>query len=671
LLVLITLIAYQQTWHNGFIWDDDSHLTKNPCIVGPLGFKGIWTTTAATYYPLVLTSFWLQHALWGLNPLPYHLVNVAMHAGCAILLWQVLRHLQITGAWLGAAIWALHPVQVESVAWITELKNTQSCLFYLLSILFFLKWREAGALAQDRHIAGWSYAVALLCALAAILSKSSTVMLPVVLGLCCWWQDGRWRWRNVPELIPFLCVSAVAAAWTIWEQKFHNSAVGVEWAQTWPERVIIAGRDVWFYLGKLLWPHPLIFIYPRWQIDASQILAYLPTLAAAGGLITLWWRRNGPLRPIFFAAAYFIVSLFPVLGFFDVYFFRYSFVGDHLQYLASIGALVLIGSGIAFAFDFFREKSRVLFEVAVCTALLLILAALSWRQARVYRSLDTLWSDTVEKNPASWMAQNSLAVVLMESGRVQEALPHLERALQAQPNNFETQDNLGYAAVSLGRVEESLPYFLRAVELGPNRAEPYHNLGKTLLLLGRFEEAGVHLRRALEIDPTNVPAYSDLGKLLLQLGRADESLANLQRALQIDPNYRVAQYNIANTLFYLGRVDEAVSHLQKALALEPSTPEGQKNVAWVLATSPEARIRDGAKAIQLAERANELTQGKNPLFMATLAAAYAEVGRFPDAVRTAENALQLATDSGLPSLAQAIRAHIELYRAERPMRQMY
>jgi tetratricopeptide (TPR) repeat protein len=237
-----------------------------------------------------------------------------------------------------------------------------------------------------------------------------------------------------------------------------------------------------------------------------------------------------------------------------------------------------------------------------------------------------------------------------------------------QRDSFETQDNLGYAATLLGRVEESLPYFRRAVEIEPNRVEPHHNLGKTLLLLGRFEEAEKQLRRALEIDSRYVPAHSDLGNLLLQTGRANESLATLQQALQLDPNYRLAHYNIANTLFHLGRVDEAVSHLQKALAMEPSNPEGQKNVAWVLATSPEARIRDGAKAVLLAERANELTQGKDPLIVATLAAAYAEAGRFPDAIQTAGKALQLATDSGLVSLALAIRGHLELYRSGQPLR---
>jgi hypothetical protein len=252
-LVLATALAYQQVWHAGYIWDDDSHLTQNPCIIGPLGFKGIWTTAAATYYPLVLTSFWVQHALWGLNPLPYHLVNVAMHAACGILLWKVLLSLRVPGALIGAALWALHPVEVESVAWITELKNTQSCFFYLLAILFFLKWRGDAA-KQEQHTGKWNYGAAIFCALLAILSKSSTVMLPVVLGLCWWWMDGRWRSRNVVALIPFLFVSILAALWTIWEQKFHSNAIGPSFMQTWPERLIVAGCDIWFYLANLRGP---------------------------------------------------------------------------------------------------------------------------------------------------------------------------------------------------------------------------------------------------------------------------------------------------------------------------------------------------------------------------------------------------------------------------------
>jgi tetratricopeptide (TPR) repeat protein len=664
-LILLVGIAYGSVWHFGFIWDDESHLTQNACIVGPLGFRDIWITARAVYYPLVLTSFWIQHAIWGLNPSPYHVVNVAMHTMCALLLWRVLHQLKIKGAWLGAAIWALHPVQTESVAWITELKNTQSCFFYLLSILFFLEWRESENLGQRNW---WKYGTSLVGAVAAMLSKSSTVMLPVVLALCWWWCEGRWRWFNAKKLIPFLAVSAAAAAWTVWEQKFHSHALGAEWAQTPLDRVIIAGCDIWFYLGKLFWPHPLIFIYRRWQIDATQLIAYVPIVAAIVALAALWWKRNGPLRPIFFAASYFVVSLFPVLGFFNVYFFRYSFVGDHFQYLASIGPLALVGGGLAVIIGLTGKWQRRVVQAAA-GLLLLALALVSWRQSQIYRDVERLWRDTLEKNPDAWMAQNNLANLLIDEGRWTEAVPHLEVASRTAPNRWETQYNLGYASIMMGRIGDSLPYFRRSIQLEELHAESHHNLGKALLLLRNYDEADLQLRRALEINPAYIAAYTDLGTLLLQLGRPDESVTELQRALQINPNYRLAHYSLANTLSYLGRADEAVSHLKKAIALEPATAEGYRTAAWMLATAHDAQVRDGARAVQLAERANDLTHEQSPLVLGTLAAAYAEADRFPDAVRTAEKALDLASAKGPNTLVEPIQAQLESYQAGEPTRQ--
>ena len=667
-LILSVAVAYRSVWHAGFIWDDDLHLTKNPCIVGPIGFKGIWTSAAAMYYPLVSTSFWLQHALWGLNPLPFHLVNIAMHAACAILLWQVLLRLRVKGAWLGAAIWALHPVQVESVAWVTELKNTQSCLFYLLSILFFLEWREDEAASQDRHRERWNYVVALVCAVAAILSKSSTVMLPVVLGLCWWWIDGRWRWRNIPALVPFAFISLSAAAWTIWEQKFHAGALGATWTQSWPERLIVAGRAIWFYLGKLVWPHPLIFIYPRWTIDASQPLAYLPILMAGVGLAALWWKRNGPFRPLFFAAAYFVISLFPVLDFFDVYFFRYSFVGDHLQYLAAMGPLALIGATIVRGINFLDGKTRMRFQIATCGAVLCVLAILTWRQCAMYSSEETLWRTTLSSEPHSWMARNNLGTTLLDQGRLNEALSYFEQALEENPNKAEIYNNIGNTLLQLGRVDESFSPLQKALDLDPNRPDVRSNLGNALLRTGRLEESIVQLRAALNVQPDYVFALNHLGAALLLAGRADESVECLTKAIATDPNYLSARFNLANTLLQLRRVDEAVSELQKALVIGPNNPEAHKNLAWVLATSSDDRIRDGRKAVALARRANELTRGQNPIIGVTLAAAYAEAGRFADAVTAAEAARQVANDSGNLRLAEAINGYIQLYRSGQPYR---
>src|SRR5205809_2465882 len=359
------------------------------------------------------------------------MLNTLLHAGSAILLWCVLRKLAVRGAWLGAALWALHPVMVQSVAWVTELKNTQSCLFYLLSILFFLKWDEEEPRDQEGAVSRllrqrtgnrrslMLFALSLFCFALATLSKPSVVMLPVVLALCLWWRRGRIGWRDAVPLAPFLLISAVASAWTIWEQKFHASAIGPEWAQSWPERLIIAGRAMWFYLAKLAWPDPLIFIYPRWEIHSSQWIAYLPLLAATVGLVLLWLVPGKAGRAVFFAAAYYAISLFPVLGFFNVYFFRYSFVSDHFQYLASMGPLALAGAGMAtFAARVWEtpvelqgtagsQPPWVLRKapfLGVCAALLVLLGFLTWRQTTEYRDLNALYTATLKKNPDRTMA---------------------------------------------------------------------------------------------------------------------------------------------------------------------------------------------------------------------------------------------------------------------------
>src|SRR6266478_1694563 len=443
-LFAIVVTAYAQARSAGFVWDDESHLTQNPCIVGPLGLKEIWTSTRAVYYPLVLTTFWVLHKFVGLNPLPYHILNVLMHAGSAVLLWRLLRQLGVRGAWLGAALWALHPVMVQSVGWVTELKNTQSCLFYLLSIFCFLSWEEQARVTRVVRIKTTAmFALSLTCFVLATLSKPSVVMLPVVLALCIWWRRGTIGWKDGVPLVPFLLVSALASAWTIWEQKFHASAVGPDWAQTWPERLIIAGRAIWFYLGKLFWPDPLVFIYPRWEINSSQLIAYLPLLAGLAGMVVLWLARGKWTRPVFFAGAYILVSLFPVLGFFSVYFFRYSFVSDHFQYLASMGPLALAGAGITEGIAATGWKSFL--RPAVCGLLLLLLGFLTSRQSAIYHDLVTLYTATLAKNTGCWMAHYNLGIALRDQGETDYAITHYRRAIALRPNYVEAHYNLGRA----------------------------------------------------------------------------------------------------------------------------------------------------------------------------------------------------------------------------------
>ena len=585
-LVLAVVVAYAPLWHAGFIWDDDSILTGNPCVVGPLGLKEIWTTSAADICPLTITTFWLEHTLWGLAPLPYHLVNVLLHAACAVTLWCVLRSLIVRGAWLGAALWALHPVQVESVAWITEMKNTESGLFFLLSILFFVKWLRAKEVNKERTGGEWNYALSLVFAAPAMASKSSTVILPVVLCLSAWWLEGRWHWRNALRAIPFFLMSIAASAVSIRTQGLQLAAVSdPQWTRTWPQRVATVGDAFWFYLGKLLWPHPLVAIYPRWQIDAGQWVSYVPLLALFLFFAGLWLLKNRSWgRACSFALAYFIAALLPVLGLIDNYVFSYSLVFDHFQYLASMGPLALVGAALARARRYadtptcptkpWRSRiRRYIFarpaRLALCTGLLMLLGILAWQRTRVFESHETLWNDTLAWNPNCWVGHNNLGLVLYQKGNADEAVKQVQTALDINPNYVDARNNLGMILAQSGQLDDAIAQYRRAVEIYPNFAVGHYNLGVALFQRGHLDEAITQYQKAIESRPTYAEAHNNLGNALLQKGQIDEAIRQYEAALNINPNYAEAHGNLGLIFFQFGQLDDAIAQLQAALRLNP------------------------------------------------------------------------------------------------------
>ena len=624
-LVLVALIlgAYAASLRGDFLWDDDLHITANPTIIGPLGLKEIWTTARANYFPLVLTNFWFQHSLWDLNPTGYRMVSLAFHALAAVLLWRVLRRLLATsdaraqgaeiGAWLGAALWALHPVQVESVAWICELKNTQSAVFFLAAILCWLRWLEVGRgfspPSNDEttsggglkprptaRVASTPYMLALLCAALAILSKPSTVMLPVALALCVWWRRGRIAWRDAGPLAPFLARSAIAAGWTIWEQKFNSGAIGPEWSQTFPERVAIAGRAVWFYLGKLLWPEPLIFIYPRWTIAAGLDVGHVGLIAIGAVLAWFTWRR---WRAGIVAALYFGALLFPVLGFFSVYFFRYSFVGDHFQYLASMGPLALLGAGLA------RLPVRVA-SVAGAAALV-ALGLVTTRQTAAYANNEALWRHTLARNPAAAMARFNLGDTLTRAGRYEEAMAEYRAGLVLRPEDAPGHNDLGNLLVIVGRPAEAVPHFERSLALRPGSAEAHSNLGNALRDLGRGEEAIAQFRRALELEPAYRGAHNNLGIQLAEAGRYAEAIGHFEQALRLKPDDAKTRENLARALHRQGgglvaaaRWREAVVVLQRAVEISPAA--APMHAALAVALAQDGRLAEAVPVFETAVR---------------------------------------------------------------------
>jgi protein O-mannosyl-transferase len=581
ILILSVILTYTPVWKAGFVYDDVLLLTANPCVVGPLGLKEIWTTSAADTCPLLLTTFWVEHALWGLEPLPYHLVNVLLHGACAILLWRVLRSLRVQGAWLGAALWALHPVEVESVAWISEMKNTESGLFFLLSILFFVRWLKAKEL-DGRTGGGWNYALTLLFAALGMAGKSTTVILPAVLCLCAWWIEGRWHWRNVARVVPVFVMAFAASALTIWTQGLQLAKdTDPQWVRTWPERLATAGDSVWFYLGKLLWPHPLITVYPRWQIDAGQWVSYLAVLAVIVILSIFWLKRELWSRACFFAFAYFTAALAPVLGLIDNHIFHFSLVFDHFQYLASIGPLALAGTGLARFSNFIIPKKPWL-QSSLCAGLLLILGMASWQRTLVYKSEETFWTDTLAKNPDCWMGYNNLGNALLQKGQVDEALEQFQKALGINPNYVDAHSNLGAALFQKGQVDDAVAQYQKALEINPNYAQANYNLGLALFRKGRVDDAVAKYKKAVEINPYYPEAHNNLGNALLQKGQVDEALEQFQKALEINPNYVDAHSNLGVALFQKGQVDDAVAKYKKALEINPNYLDAHYNLGIAL-----------------------------------------------------------------------------------------
>ena len=342
--------------------------------------------------------------------------------------------------------------------------------------------------------------------------------------------------------------------------------------------MVLSGKVFWFYLGKLLWPHPLIFIYPRWALDATRAIAYLPVLAAAGGVGWLWWRRHGRLRPVFFATAIFGVSLFPVLGFFSAYFFRYSFVGDHFQYLASMAVLALAGAGLGAA--------RGWLGPGLGAVLAALLGALTWSHCGTFHDDETLYLATLARNPGCWMAHTNLGLVWSQRpGRLNDAIAEYEAALRAKPDYAEAHNDLGNAwSQTPGRLDDAIAEFREALRLNPNFAVAHFNLGNAWSQMpGRAKEAIAEYEASLRLDPGNAVAHNNLGNAWSQMpGRLDDAIAEYETALRLRPDYVPGWYNLGVCRLQSGNLPAAAAAFREALRLSPDNPYAQRALAAVL-----------------------------------------------------------------------------------------
>jgi protein O-mannosyl-transferase len=566
-LVCLTLAAYAPAIGAGYVWDDDSWLTGNTAVADPHGLHTIWTSVPRMqYYPLLFTSFWLEHSLYGFDPLGYHLVNILLHACNAFLLGLILSSLGVPGAFWIAALFAVHPVHVESVAWVTERKNVLSGLFYLGAALAYLNFERGRRRA--------TYALALALFVCALLTKTATATLPVALAVASTWRRWPARLRDFAPLTPFVLAAFALASITVLLENSLVAVVSPDFGFVWWQRVLVAAKALLFYPWKLLVPYPLIFSYPRFDVETVSLPSVWPlvTLALLVAGLALLWRRGQ--RGIACAALVYAVTIFPALGFFDVYAFRFSFVADHFQYLASIGILVLLaqaGRWLLARIDGGRGSPRApIVARSLAAAVVLVLAVLTWNQARAYRDEATLWKDTIAKNPDSWIAHHNLATLRSTEGDLDAAIAGFGEAIRCKPNSAESHSGRGLAYKKKGRVDLALIDLNRAIELDPSYPEAYLNRGDTLLAAKRFDEAILDLDRFLGNNPGFAPAYQSRATALVQLGRNDSALKDLTRAVELDPNSAELYDGRAFVLVRMQRYDAALADFEMAARLDPT-----------------------------------------------------------------------------------------------------
>ena len=503
IIILLTLAAYLPALQGKFLWDDEFWTTDIAGLLRDVhGLYSIWfhpTALPQQYFPLAATSFWIDYQLWGFWTTPYHVENVLLHILSALLFWRLLRRLQVPGAWLAAAIFALHPVMVESVAWITERKNVLSLVLFPAALLAYGRftpyWKEQSNSSPRR----WgAYAVAFILFAAALLAKTTAFSLPAVILLICWWKRGTIRRADILPTLPFFAASIVFCLVAAWFEKNHIGAKGPAWEISFPERCLIAGRAIWFYAGKLLWPANLCFIYPRWRLSAGSWRQWLYPIGAVAVLLALWLARarigRGPLT----AGLFFVGTLFPALGFTNAYFMRYSFVCDHWTYLSSLGLIALAAALVTRLAEYFRAPVLLGGFTAV---LLAVLAILTCRQSAIYADPESLWGDTVAKNPGAWVAQLDLGVLLSQQGRSPEGIAHYEAALQTNPDDPDAHNDLGFALKLRGENNEAIEQYDQALRLDPDFPPALINRGIALDDLGRHSEAIACYERLLRSDP--------------------------------------------------------------------------------------------------------------------------------------------------------------------------
>ena len=593
-LGLLVIISYlpAMLW-GGFVWDDNLYINVDP-VRDVSGLWQIWFSPSDLgredhYWPLVYTTFWLEHKLWGFDPTGYHVVNVLLHLANTLLLWHLLRRLAVPGAWVVAMVFAVHPLHVESVAWVFERKDVLSGLFYLAAALTWMRFIDQPCRGR--------YAGALALYVMGLLSKSVVVTLPVALLIWHWWKQGRVTSTDLLRLVPFFVVGLVIV---LGDLSFSRSVSPVSFDYSLTERTLIAARVLWFYVGKLLWPSGLAVIYSRWDIRVADPLAWAHLIAAASLAVALWHFRSrfgrGPLA----GALFFAVTLSPVLGFVDYTYMSYAFVADRYQYLAGIGIMaVVIGAaayGVRRLSDLWQKGA-----LGIAAVIFVVLGMLTWRQASIYRDEETFNRHIIALNPQARNAHRHLGNTLYKQGRYEEALDAYYVASEQRPNYAKVHGNLGMTLNKLGRFEEAETHLHRAISLDPETKRRYYHLGNALYGQGRYAEAVDAYRAISEKRPDDALIHSGLGAALNELGHFEEAETHLRRAIALDPSHAEALYSLAKLRFKQQRYDEMLKLYQQIIDIDPTDAlaHGDMGVALFLLNRHDEALRSFDQALSL------------------------------------------------------------------------
>ena len=655
-LVAISLAVFGQTIRYEFVnFDDDLYVYNAPAIRAGLTVKGLalafTSPHARNWHPLTTISHMLDCQLYGLKAGGHHATNIVLHTIAVLLLFRVLW--QMTGAvWKSAvvaALFAVHPLHVESVAWVSERKDVLSAVFFLLMLDAYFRYTRARSVT--RYLA-----VAVLFA-AGLMSKPMLVSAPVILLLLDYWPLRRFeqlsltndrakiaksgdQWRVIQHLflekVPLLAISAGSCVITFILQK---RAIGAIPPLPFLWRMENAFATYMIYIWKTLWPTRLAVFYPHpndtlaiWEILLAIGLLFAMTIAA------IVFRRQRPY--LFTGWCWYLGMLLPVIGLVQV---GEQGHADRYTYLPQIGLFVAVVWLAAELAKGRRSRSRLAVTTAVAASIILALIWTAFIQTSYWRNSETLWT----------------------------------HALSATADNDVAHNNLGYLCVDRGELDKAISHFETAVRIRLSKRDPHYSVGSAFVQMnladalgrkGEPDEAMVHYEEAIKLQPNYADAYYNRGNILFAESRIDDAIADWEKTLQIQPDDADAHTCLGNALLRRGSVKEAVAHYENAIALAPEDPHSRINIAWVLATAPDASIRDGIKAVEFAQQAMELSGGKDPQFLRTLAAAYAESGRFSEAITTAKQGTMIATMQGKSGLAHVLDEDVGLYRAHVPLR---